>query len=156
MIEEGDIAPSFTLEGSDGKRHSLAEYRGKFVVLYFYPKDLTPGCSVEAQEFNALQREFDKMGAIVIGLSRDSVSSHLRFIAKYGLGFLLLSDGDGKVHREYGVTKAKTLFGHSYVGTVRSTFLIDPDGKIAKAMYGVNPKANPGFVCSFLKKSKKA
>ncbi len=132
MIGEGDIAENFCLPDFQGKEHCLEDFRGKWVVLYFYPKDNTSGCTREAKDFNAMKEEFEKLGAVIIGVSKDSPKSHAKFIEKHNLKILLLSDEDHKVLEKYGAWGKKKNYGREYFGTVRSTFLIDPEGKIAK------------------------
>ena len=127
----GDPAPDFALETGDGETVRLAELRGKTVVLYFYPKDHTPGCTREACSFQDHLSRFTTAGAVVLGISRDSTASHRRFAEKFHLSFPLLSDPDGSVSRAYGVYKQKSLYGRSFLGIERSTFIIDEAGRIA-------------------------
>lgn len=129
---EGKKAPDFSLAGSDGKKHALKDYRGESVVLYFYPKDDTPGCTKEACGFRDLNREILKQGAAILGVSRDDTASHAKFIEKYNLPFVLLSDPDLKVMRAYGAWGKKIMYGKEVEGTIRSTVLIGPDGKVKK------------------------
>jgi peroxiredoxin Q/BCP len=129
---EGRKAPDFTLEGSDGRKHSLADYEGKTVVLYFYPKDNTSGCTKEACAFRDLNPELQGLDAVVLGVSRDSLASHGNFIVKFGLPFVLLSDPDASVMQSYGAFGEKTSYGKTTTGTIRSTFLIDESGRIAR------------------------
>jgi len=132
-LQEGDKAPEFNLSDSDGKRRSLKDFKGKkSVVLYFYPKDMTPGCTQEACDFTEHLKAFEKKGAEVIGVSFDDEERHRKFIEKYGLKHLLLSDTDKKVANAYGVYQEKSLYGRKFMGIVRSTFVIDPQGKIKK------------------------
>jgi thioredoxin-dependent peroxiredoxin len=133
MLSEGDKAPAFELEADGGERFSLSEALkgGKSLVLYFYPKDSTPGCTREAQGFTLAKKKLAAAGAIVAGVSKDSIQSHCGFREKYELNFPLLSDPDLKVHRAYGAYGEKTMYGKKVMGTIRSTFLIAPDGKIA-------------------------
>lgn len=132
LIEEGMKAPDFKLIGSDKKEHKLSDYLNKKVVLYFYPKDNTPGCSREAQDFKESIKDFTDNNTVVIGISRDSLKSHDKFIEKYDLPFLLLSDENETVCNLYGVLKEKTMFGKKCFGIERSTFLIDENGVITK------------------------
>ncbi len=132
MPKEGDPAPDFSLPADDGKSYSLRGLRGKKVVLYFYPKDDTPGCTKEACSFRDNLARVTSKGAIVLGVSKDDLESHARFRSKYALSFPLLSDTDGKVLEAYGVWKEKSLYGHTAMGVVRSTFIIDENGRIAK------------------------
>jgi len=144
-LDSGDTAPDFELpvEGLEGRDTlSLSDYRGHPVVLYFYPKDNTPGCTLEAQDFRDLQDEFRKLGAQVLGISRDSVTSHAKFRDKQNLNFPLLSDPDEIACQSYGVIKEKKMYGRTHVGVERSTFLIDGDGKVARAWRGVKVKGH--------------
>ena len=130
ILKEGMKAPDFTLMGSDKKEHKLSDYLNKKVILYFYPKDNTPGCSQEAQDFKNAMEEFNKKDTLIIGISRDSLKSHDKFIAKYELPFLLLSDEEEVVCNLYGVLKEKTMFGKKCFGIERSTFVINEEGII--------------------------
>ena len=132
MVKENTMAPSFTLEGSDGKTHSLEDFRGKRVVLYFYPKDSTPGCTKEACSLRDAKIALEEKGAVIIGISKDSVSSHNKFIEKQGLNFLLLSDPNHAVMESYGAWGEKIMYGKKTEGCIRSTFIIGPDGIITK------------------------
>jgi peroxiredoxin Q/BCP len=131
-LKEGDKAPDFTLVGSDKKEHKLSDYLNRKVILYFYPKDNTPGCSQEAQDFKNELEEFSSKNTVILGISRDSIKSHDKFIAKYDLPFILLSDEDETVCNLYGVLKEKTMFGKKSIGIERSTFLINENGIITK------------------------
>lgn len=132
-LEEGKPAPAFTLPASDGSTVALADYRGKKqVVLYFYPKDNTSGCTKEACAFRDRLSSMERKDAVVLGVSRDSLASHARFIEKFELPFLLLADEDETVCRQYDVLKEKTLYGRTSIGIERSTFVIDKQGKIKK------------------------
>jgi len=126
------LAPNFCLPDHGGKEHCLHNFRGKWVVLYFYPKDNTSGCTREAKEFTEMKEEFKKLGAIIIGVSKDSPQSHTKFIEKHNLGILLLSDESHEIIEKYGAWGKKKNYGREYYGTVRSTFLIDPEGRIVK------------------------
>ncbi|WP_297430447.1 peroxiredoxin [Clostridium sp.] len=132
ILKEGMKAPDFTLIGSDKLEHKLSDYLNKKVILYFYPKDNTPGCSQEAQDFKNSIEDFNKQNTIILGISRDSLSAHDKFIAKYDLPFILLSDEGEEVCNLYGVLKEKTMFGKKSVGIERSTFIIDGNGIITK------------------------
>lgn len=132
MIQEGEPAPEFHLPSSEGREISLADYRGRVVVLYFYPKDSTPGCTREACAFRDTQAALRKAGAVVLGVSPDPVPSHLEFRDAHKLGFPLLSDVDKKVARTYGAFGEKKLYGKTVVGMIRSTFLIDGAGVVRK------------------------
>jgi peroxiredoxin Q/BCP len=131
-IAEGKSAPDFTLPDENGKKHKLSDYRGKTVVLYFYPADDTPGCTKEACDFRDDYLKYKAAGAVVLGVSPDDEASHDKFKIKYKLPFPLLADTDHKVAEKYGVWAEKSMFGKKYFGIVRSTFIIDGDGKIAK------------------------
>ena len=132
VLKSRDTAPEFTLNDSVSRPVSLSDFAGRWVVLYFYPKDNTGGCTKEAQEFSALLSEFQKRNASVIGISPNSEASHARFIEKHGLTVELLSDPDKKVCNLYGVWQKKKMAGREYMGAVRTTFLIDPNGKIVR------------------------
>jgi peroxiredoxin Q/BCP len=137
-LKEGSLAPEFTLPSSTGKDVSLRGLRGKNVVLYFYPKDDTSGCTREACSFRDNLPSFQKLDAVVLGVSKDPMDSHQSFIKKYGLNFTLLSDEDLKVHHLYDTWKEKNTYGKKYMGTERSTFVIGADGKIKKIFRKVN------------------
>ena len=143
-------APAFTLADKDGNTVSLSEFLGKKVVLYFYPKDNTPGCTRQAYAFAAAYGEFAEKNAVVVGISKDSVSSHLKFAEKYHLPFVLLSDPDLQAIRAYGVWQEKKLYGKTSMGVVRTTFLIDEQGKILKIMPKVKPDTNAADVLKLL------
>jgi thioredoxin-dependent peroxiredoxin len=132
MLEVGAKAPDFTLENQKGESIHLADYQGKVVVLYFYPKDSTPGCTKEACSFRDSSSELETEGAVVFGVSRDSVNSHQRFADKYELNFPLLADTEGKVCEAFGVLQEKNMFGKTGIGIVRTTYVIDANGNIAK------------------------
>ena len=146
LVSEGEEAPEFTLLADDGKKVSLSDYRGKKVVLYFYPKDGTPGCTREATEFRDNIEEFQKEGAIILGVSKDTIRSHQKFKQKHELPFTLLSDPEGKVLDLYGVWKKKSLYGRTFMGTERTTFLIDERGTVKKVYRKVKPKGH-AHVC---------
>lgn len=129
---EGKKAPSFSLEGNDGKKHSLEDYRDKTVVLYFYPKDNTPGCTKEACGFRDLGAALKKRDAVVLGVSKDSVESHNKFAANYKLPFTLLSDPKAEVMKKYGAFGQKMMYGKEVEGTIRSTVIIGPEGDVIK------------------------
>jgi len=132
MSLEGKKAPDFNLEGSDGKLHRLADYEGKNVVLYFYPKDNTPGCTKEACGFRNLKPQLDSLGVILFGISKDSLKSHDRFINEFGLPFILLSDPDAAMMSAYGAYGEKVMYGKKCTGVIRSTVLVGPDGMIKR------------------------
>ena len=142
MVAVGEEAPDFTLETDEKKRVSLKDYRGKKVVLYFYPKDGTTGCTTEAIEFKDVAEEFAKEGAVILGISKDSVESHRKFKEKHQLPFTLISDPDAKVLSQYGVWKEKVLYGKKFMGTERTTFLIDEKGVIRKIYAKVKPEGH--------------
>ena len=135
-LEEGSTAPDFKLPSSSGKDVRLSDFRGKKVVLYFYPKDDTPGCTAEACSFRDNLPKFDKVNTVVLGISKDSPDSHQSFIRKYGLNFTLLSDVDQKVNELYGTWKEKNNYGKKYWGTERSTFVIDERGRSRRSSAG--------------------
>ena len=139
-LKPGDKAPEFTAPNQDGETVSLSGFRGKHVVLYFYPRDDTPGCTKEACGFRDVWAEFGKKGAVVMGVSTDPVKSHAKFIAKFKLPFVLLSDEDKRIVQAYGVWGEKRFMGRKYLGTHRVTFLIDPEGKIKRVWPGVKPE----------------
>ena len=132
MLEPGSSAPDFKLSDQFDNNHTLSDYKGKWVVLYFYPKDMTPGCTTEACNFRDDFPDFQKLEAIIFGVSKDSIKRHATFADKYKLPFSLLSDSEGKVCDLYNVWKEKSLYGKTFMGIVRTTFLIDPEGKIAR------------------------
>lgn len=142
MVNEGERAPDFTLQGDDERAVSLRDFRGKKVVLYFYPKDGTSGCTQEAIEFGDLAKDFEKEDAVILGVSKDSVESHQKFKKKHNLPFVLLSDLEGKVLDLYGVWKRKSLYGRSFMGTERTTFLIDEKGIVKKVYRKVKVKGH--------------
>lgn len=144
MLEIGSKAPAFSLPDQNGNAHSLSDYIGKKVILYFYPKDNTPGCSKQACGFAERYPQFLEKGAVVLGVSKDSVSSHKNFEQKYALPFPLLSDPEKEVIQAYDVWKEKKNYGKVSMGVVRTTYLIDENGIIVKAMGNVKAAENPG------------
>lgn len=142
MLEIGQKAPEFTLQDKDGNNVSLSDFRGKKVVLYFYPKDNTPGCTRQACAFAGLYDEFLKKNVQVIGISKDSVASHVKFAQKYDLPFILLSDPELAAIQAYGVWQEKKLYGKVSMGVVRTTFIIDENGNVEKVMKKVKPDTN--------------
>ena len=142
VLEVGMMAPDFSLMGSDGKEHKLSDYKGKRVILYFYPKDNTPGCSLEAQDFKAHHEEFLNKNTVILGVSRDSLKSHDKFITKYDLPFILLSDENEEVCKLYDVLKEKNMFEKKVFGIERSTFVIDEGGKIQDIFRKVKVKGH--------------
>ena len=143
MLEVGTKAPDFTLPDQNGDMRSLSDYRGSKVVLYFYPKDMTQGCTKQACAFGDLYPQFREKGAVVLGVSKDSVASHKKFEEKYGLPFTILSDTEKEVIQMYDVWKEKKLYGKVSMGVVRTTYLIDEEGTIVKAFDKVKAKDNP-------------
>ena len=143
MLEVGTKAPDFTLPDQNGNMHSLSEYRGKKVILYFYPKDNTAGCTKQACGFAERYPQFIEKGAVVLGISKDSVASHKKFEEKYGLPFTILSDPELVAIQAYDVWQEKKNYGKTYMGVVRTTYLIDEEGKIAKAFDKVKAADNP-------------
>jgi peroxiredoxin Q/BCP len=142
MLKEGDKAPEVKLDLPDGSATSVTEQAGKILVLYFYPKDDTPGCTTEAQSFTALADDFARAGATIIGVSKDSAARHKKFIDKYGLKIALASDNDGAVCDAFGTWIEKSLYGRQYMGIDRATFLIGKDGRIAKIWRKVKVKGH--------------
>ena len=151
MLQEGTRAPDFALEASGGEQVSLSDYRGQTVVLYFYPKDDTPGCTTEACNFRDDYSEIIAAGAVVLGVSPDSVKSHDRFKNKYELPFPLLSDPEHKVAELYGAWGEKKMFGRTYMGIIRSTYVIDEQGVIIRVFPKVRPKAHSQEVLAVLR-----
>ena len=147
MIEEGGMAPAITVTASDGSSINLAA-PGQKLVLYFYPKDDTSGCTREAQDFTALASDYSKAGVKVVGVSRDPMKSHEKFIGKYDLAVPLISDEDGQISNAFGTWVEKSMYGRKYMGMERSTFLIGKDGKVAKAWRKVKV---PGHAAEVLK-----
>ncbi len=150
-MKKGDMAPDFTLADKEGKSVTLSGFRGRKVVLYFYPKDNTPGCTRQACAFAGFFAEFRKKDVVVIGISRDSVESHRKFAEKYNLPFILLSDPELQAIQAYGVWQEKKLYGKSSMGVVRTTFIIDEAGMIAEVMPKVKPDTNAADVLALLK-----
>lgn len=150
MLTIGTQAPEFTLPDQNGDMHSLADYRGQKVILYFYPRDNTPGCTKQACAFGELYPQFREKGAAVLGVSKDSVASHKRFEEKYGLPFTLLSDAEKEVIRAYDVWKEKKNYGKVSMGVVRTTYLIDENGVIIKAFGKVKAAENPAQMLEVL------
>lgn len=143
MLEIGSKAPDFTLKDQDGNERTLSEFKGKKVILYFYPKDNTPGCTKQACAFGELLPQFTEKGAVVIGISKDSVASHKKFVDKFNLPFILLSDPELTAIQGYDVWHEKNMYGKKTMGVVRSTYLIDEDGVIQKAFFKVKATENP-------------
>jgi len=150
VIEQGRPAPDFELQSDEGETVRLSDFRGRPVVLYFYPKDDTPGCTTEACEFRDAYDVFRERGAEVLGVSPDDVASHGKFKSKYGLPFTLLADPDHQVAEKYGVWTERTRYGKKYMGINRSTFIIDRDGNVAQAMMGIKPAGHASTVLDSL------
>lgn len=148
MLKVGDKAPEFSLIGDSGEKISLKDYKGKKVVLYFYPKDMTSGCTQEACDFRDSIKKFEKKNTVVIGVSPDDTKSHNKFKDKYGLPFTLLSDETKEMLNDYGVWQEKSMYGRKYMGVVRTTFIIDEKGKIEKIYDKVKV---PGHIEEILK-----
>ena len=155
-MDIGEQAPDFTLPDASGNLVKLSDYRGKRVVLYFYPKDNTPACTQEACDFRDSKEAFDLLDTVIIGVSTDPVGSHSRFVAKHGLPFVLLSDEEHEVAEQYGVWQLKQNYGKTYMGIVRSTFLIDRDGKLMKAWNKVRVKGHVEEALAYLKDAGKS
>ncbi len=151
MLHEGDAAPDFALPDADGKIRTLSSLKGRYKVVYFYPKDDTSGCTKEAQNFSELKEEFDALKAEIIGISPDSAKSHAKFREKYALQVTLLADEEKKAIEAYGVWVEKKMYGRAYMGVERSTFLIGPDGKIVQAWKGVKVPGHAPAVLEALK-----
>lgn len=151
MLEAGNKAPDFNLPDQNGNQVRLSDFAGRKVVLYFYPKDNTPGCSRQAQAFGESNAELQDHGAVVIGVSKDSQASHLRFAEKYGLPFVLLSDPERQAIEAYGVWQEKKLYGKVSMGVVRSTFLIDEEGVIERVWPKAKPDTNAAEILEYLR-----
>ena len=151
-IKTGDKLPAITLPASGGREVSLAkDYKGKKLVVYFYPKDNTPGCTLEGQDFTALYKQFAKAGADIVGVSKDSVKAHDNFCAKYGFPYVLLSDQDGELCEAFGTWIEKTLYGRKYMGIDRSTFLFDAKGVLRQDWHKVSVKGHAAAVLEAVK-----
>ena len=150
MLKENDVAPKFALQADDGSTVRLSGLRGHTVVLYFYPKDDTPGCTKEACEFRDRSKDLKKSDTVVLGVSPDSVESHKKFREKYGLDFRLLSDPDHKVAEAYGVWQLKSMYGRKYWGIARTTFVINEKGRIARVFEKVKPAGHADEVLAAL------
>ncbi len=153
-LSVGDVAPDFMLADNTGTYVSLADFKGKKVVLYFYPKDNTPGCTRQACAFAAAYEDFKSLDVVVIGISKDSIASHMKFAEKYSLPFIILSDPDLETIQAYGVWQGKTMYGKKTMGVVRTTYIIDEEGKIEKVMPKVKPDTNAAEILEYLKSAK--
>jgi peroxiredoxin Q/BCP len=152
MSLEGKQAPAFTLSGSDGREHTLADYAGKTVVIYFYPRDNTPGCTKEACGFRDLDEELRTLGVVLFGVSKDSLKAHDKFIRDFGLPFTLLSDPDGTTMTAYGAYGEKVLYGKKSMGIIRSTVVVGPDGTVLRHWTKVaKAESHPAEVAAFLR-----
>ena len=149
-LDEGTKAPPFTLEDQDGKTVKLSDFKGRKVVVYFYPKDDTPGCTKEACQFNEGLKDFEKLGIEIIGISPDKAAAHVKFRTKYGLEFSLLSDPERSTMEVYGAFGEKMMYGKKTMGVIRSTFLIDEKGVIVKAWYNVRADGHAAKVLEAL------
>ncbi|KAF5036395.1 putative peroxiredoxin bcp [anaerobic digester metagenome] len=154
MLEANTKAPHFTLPDKDGNLVSLSDFRGRTVVLYFYPRDNTPGCSRQASAFAQAFAQFEAQGVVIIGISKDSMASHQKFSEKYNLPFILLSDPELITIKAYGVWQEKKNYGKVSMGVVRSTYIIDGDGNIEHAMPKVKPDTNAAEVLAYLQKTR--
>jgi peroxiredoxin Q/BCP len=150
MIREGKKAPAFALASSDGGKLALKDLAGKWVVLYFYPRDATPGCTTEAQDFRDRLPDLKKRGAVVLGVSKDSIASHEKFRDKHSLGFPLLSDPDGTAIESYGAWGEKNMYGKKSMGIIRTTVLLDPEGTVRKIFSKVKVKGHADAVVEAL------
>lgn len=151
MLSAGDKAPQFTLNDGDGNKVKLSDFKGKKVVLYFYPKDLTPGCTIEACAFRDDIGGIKKLGAVVLGVSADNEKTHQKFTAKHGLNFPLLADVNHEMSEKYGAWQEKSMYGRKYWGIARITYLIDENGKIAKVWPKVKPDGHSQEVIEAIK-----
>jgi thioredoxin-dependent peroxiredoxin len=149
-VEEGRFAPDFTLTADSGELVTLSSFRGSPVILYFYPKDDTPGCTAQACELRDEYAQFEDLGVVVLGVSPDDETSHARFKSKHSLPFTLLADEDHSVAEAYGAWGERDYAGKKYMGINRSTFVIDPEGRVAAAMYGVKPQGHAARVLAAL------
>lgn len=156
MIDTGDRIFDLPLALGSGRTANLSDYQGRWLVMYFYPKDNTPGCTTEGLEFNAVYPKIRKAGGDLLGVSRDSVRSHANFCTKHGFVFDLVSDADEALCRAFGVIKPKKLYGRDYIGIERSTFLIDPKGRVAESWRGVKVAGHAEDVLATLQKAAKA
>ena len=151
MLETGQSVPQFSLPDQNGKIHNINDYKDQWVILYFYPKDLTPGCTTEACNFQEALPDFNAIDAVIFGISKDSPEQHKKFVSKYNLQFNLLSDEHSDVCEKFGVWQKKSNYGKEYMGIVRSTFLVNPEGKIARVYPKVNVKEHHQEILNDLK-----
>lgn len=151
MLKVGDSAPEFELYDADGNLVKSSDFKGKKYVVYFYPRDFTPGCTIEADEFTKEYKKFQKLGVQIIGISTDDTDSHKKFAQKMSIPYILLSDPDSKVCKKFGVWGKKQFMGKEYMGVIRSTFLIDEKGKVSKVFSPVKPKGHADEVLNTLK-----
>ena len=151
-IAEGKAAPAFTLSDDKGQKVALKDFRGKNVVIYFYPKDDTPGCTIEALEFTDLQPEFEARDTEIVGISKDNCVSHGAFRDKYGLNLRLLADTEGEACESYGVWREKEAHGEKRMGIMRSTFVVDKEGKVRHALYDIKPKGHAAQVLELVQR----
>ena len=156
LLREGDAAPDVALWDQDGKPFRLSDFRGRRVVLYFYPADMTSGCTAQACEFNEALPQYEAQDAVVIGVSPDDAASHRKFIAKHGLRFPLAYDPSNKALEAFGVWQQKAMYGRTYMGVVRSTFVLSPEGVVERAMYRVKPQGNAAEVLAALREAASA
>ncbi|WP_240098694.1 peroxiredoxin [Thermomonas flagellata] len=154
MLDVGDRIPDLPLQLASGAAGHLGGYAGRWLVLYFYPKDSTPGCTTEGRDFDALLPEFERAGAVVLGVSRDSLKSHQNFRAKQGFRFDLASDADGAICEAFGVVQPKKLYGREYLGIVRSTFLVDPSGVVRRKWQPVKVPGHAQAVLAALREER--
>ena len=150
MIKSGTKAPDFSVSDQNGNNVNLKDLNGKWVVMYFYPKDDTPGCTIEANEFTSLNSDFEKKGAVILGVSPDNEKSHCKFIEKYKLNIKLLADTEKELVTKYGVWKEKSMYGRTYMGVTRTTFLIDDKGDVAEVWTNVKAKGHAEIVLNRL------
>ena len=151
MLDIGDKVPAFSLPTNGGGKLSLKDLKGKKAVIYFYPKDMTPGCTTEANDFKDRIKDFQKAGALVVGVSKDSVTRHDKFVDKYDLPFVLVSDEEGTMCDDFGVWQEKKLYGKTFMGIVRATFVIDEKGKVAAVWSKVKVKGHVDEVLAAVK-----
>ena len=154
ILSVGEKAPAFDLPNQDGNNVKLGDYAGKWLVVYFYPRDDTPGCTVEAREFTDLKKDFDNNNALILGVSPDSEKKHCKFIDKHKLKIDLLADENSTMLSDYGVWQEKSMYGKTYMGVVRTTYLIDPDGSVAEAWTKVKARGHAEIVLDRLKELK--